>query len=106
MSLEFRNLVLSAAQRSILFLPHALEQMASPERRITRAEVKDVVYSGEMIENYPNDPRGHSCLLSGLTSSGRPIHVVCAPKEDYLVVITAYPPDPERWSEDFSMRKK
>ena len=32
-----------------------------------------------MVEDYPDDSRGHSCLMLGFGKGGRPIHVVCAP---------------------------
>jgi len=53
------------------------------------------------VEDYPDDPRGHSCLLLGSGEGGRSIHVVCAPREDYLAIITAYIPDPARWEPGF-----
>jgi hypothetical protein len=96
--------VRAAADQNILFLPHALRQMVRPDRMITTTEVKEVIGKGEVIENYPEDPRGPSCLLLGLGEGGRPIHVVCAPKEDYLAIITAYLPDESEWSNDFRVR--
>ncbi len=59
---------------------------------------------GEVIEDYPADARGHSCLLLGAGDAGRPIHAVCAPKDDYLAVITAYLPGKDEWSDDFRRR--
>jgi hypothetical protein len=35
----------------------------------------------------------------------RPVHVVCAPRADYMAVITAYLPAPDQWSNDFRVRK-
>ncbi len=96
----------AAARRRVLFLPHAVRQMARPDRLISTGEVRSVVEQGEVIEHYPQDPRGHSCLILGLGESGRPIHVVCAPKEGYLAVITAYLPDPDEWSADFRTREE
>jgi len=93
-----------AGQR-LLFLPHAVRQMARPERMITTAEVRHVVLAGEIVEDYPDDTRGHSCLVFGRGDQGRPIHVLCSPKMDYLAIITAYLPDPARWSEDFRRRR-
>jgi hypothetical protein len=95
--------VRQAARRRILFLPHAVKQMSHPERLIAPREVEAVVLEGELIEDYPDDPRGPSCLLLG-TPSGRPIHVVCSPKGDYLAIITAYVPDSAQWSRDFRRR--
>ncbi len=93
-----------AAKKKILFLPHALHQMLRPDRMIRRTEVRDVIERGQVIEDYPTDARGHSCLLMGRGATGRAIHVVCAPKDDYLAVITAYLPGETEWSSDSSMR--
>jgi hypothetical protein len=67
-------------------------------------EVETVATQGELIEDYPEDARGHSCLLLGFGEGGRPIHAVCSPKDDYLAIITAYLPDPAQWSRDFKRR--
>ncbi len=67
-------------------------------------EVETVATQGELIEDYPEDARGHSCLLLGFGEGGRPIHAVCSPKDDYLAIITAYLPDPTQWSRDFKRR--
>ncbi|OGC02996.1 hypothetical protein A2V82_02780 [candidate division KSB1 bacterium RBG_16_48_16] len=93
-------------QKKVLFLPHALRQMLRPDRMITRHEVTQVISEGELIEDYPDDARGHSCLILGKGDTDRAIHVVCSPKEDYLAVITAYIPDSNEWSSDFKKRKK
>ena len=87
----------------MLFLPHAVKQMSRPDRLIRAAEVQSVVLDGELIEDYPDDPRGHSCLLLG-APDGRTVHVVCSPKADYLAIITAYVPDSSQWSADFRRR--
>lgn len=77
--------------------------MSRPDRMITEAEVRAVIKEGEIIEDYPEDARGHSCLMLGYTQ--RAVHVVCSPKDEYLAVITAYLPDPGEWSEDFRERR-
>jgi hypothetical protein len=97
--------VREAAQKRLLFLPHAVRQMSRPARMITPAEVGTAVLQGELIEDYPQDPRGHSCLFLGFGDADRPVHVVCSPKDDYLAIITAYLPDPAQWSEDFRRRR-
>jgi hypothetical protein len=96
--------VQAAARQRLLFLPHAIRQMSHPDRMITPEEVERVVLEGEMIEDYPTDPRGHSCLLLGFGDKDLPIHVVCSPSDDYLAIITAYRPAPELWSGDFKRR--
>ncbi len=76
-------------------------------RRIQTKEIEEAVYSGTIIEPYPDDPRGESCLILGFTSQKRPLHVVCGQIEDERVlVITAYEPDPEEWESDWKTRKQ
>jgi hypothetical protein len=94
-----------AAGKKLLFLPHAIRQMSRPERMITPQEVERVVMTGELVEDYPHDSRGHSCLLLGFGDTGRAVHVVCSPKADYLAVITAYLPDTDQWSPDYRRRR-
>lgn len=71
---------------------------------ISTADVRRVLEDGEIIEDYPEDIRGHSCLILGWRPDGRPVHIVCAPKDEYLAVITAYIPDEAQWSKDFRKR--
>ena len=97
--------VRKAAKLRLLFLPHAVRQMARPERLITPGEVRAVIDEGEIIEDYPEDARGHSCLMLGSGLDSRPIHIVCAPKEDFLAIITAYVPTNEEWEAGFRRRK-
>lgn len=93
-----------AAAVKILFLPHALRQMSRPERMILSAEVRRVVEAGELIEDYAEDVRGHSCLLLGRVDDNRFIQV-CSPKHEYLAVITAYVPSLDEWESNLKTRK-
>jgi Domain of unknown function (DUF4258) len=98
--------VREAAARRTLFLTHAVSQMNSPDRMISTQEVRAVIFRGMVIENYPEDVRGHSCLMLGWGEGDRPLHVLCAPKPDYLAIITVYLPSPEQWEPDWRTRKK
>jgi len=98
--------VREAAAKRILFLPHAINQMNSPERMISTQEVRAVVFHGVVIEDYPEDARGHSCLMLGRGERDRPLHVVCAPRPEYLAVITTYLPSPEQWQQNWRTRRK
>jgi hypothetical protein len=101
-----QDLVREAAVKKLLFLPHAIRQMNKPERMITTGEVREVVLHGDIIEDYPEDVRGHSCLMAGQLQLGRVVHVVCSPKADYLAIITAYLPDSDEWNETGRQRRK
>jgi len=79
--------------------------MARPTPIISRSEVEAVVVRGDVIEDYPEDVRGHSCLMTA-APEGRAVHVVCSPKADYLAVITVYLPEPAHWSSDSRERKR
>ncbi len=71
---------------------------------ITTTEVLSAIEEGEVIDDYPEDTRGHSCLILGRGEDERPIHVVCSPKDDFLAIVTAYLPDPDKWSKGFRVR--
>jgi hypothetical protein len=94
-----------ATEKRILYLPHALDEMNAPAELITADDVQAVIFKDDIVEDYPEDVRGHSCLMLGHGTEGRPIHVVCSPKEDYLAIITVYLPDARRWETDWKTRK-
>ncbi len=103
---DFLEQLREAATKQILFLPHALNQMNAPDRMISTHEVRKVIFQGRVIEDYPEDKRGHSCLILGQGIEDRPIHVVCAPKLDYLAVITAYLSSLNQWRSDWQTRRE
>jgi hypothetical protein len=72
---------------------------------ISTGAVRTVIEQGEIIEDYPEDVRGHSALLRGVGDGGRIIHIVCSPKTEFAAVITGYVPDPNEWSLDLRERK-
>ena len=99
-------MVRKRAEQKLLFLPHAIRQMMHPDRMITTLEVRKVIFEGEIIEDYPDDARGHSCLMLGYGENNRALHVVCAPKDEYLVIVTTYVPDEGQWDKGFKHRRK
>ena len=77
---------------------HATDQ--SILRRIARSEVEEAIEHGAVIEDYPSDKYGPSCLVFGYTNSGRPLHVHCThPVRVRLKIITVYEPHPDEWVE-------
>jgi hypothetical protein len=73
---------------------------ADEERRNEGLEISDLetaLTTGVILEDYPNDPRGPSCLVNG-ESQGIPIHIVCGRnRSGWLVIITVYRPEPPKW---------
>ena len=101
---HLKKQIIASANKKILYLPHAIKRMSQPERMITVTEIKEAVKYGEIIEQYPEDKRGVSCLVLYFLEK-RAIHVVCAPRIEYLAIITAYIPAADQWSSDFRVRK-
>ena len=74
-------------------------------RRIKAADIEQAVKSGNIIEDYPNDPRGASCLILGRVGS-RPLHILFARLEaEEILIVTAYEPDSEEWENNWQTRK-
>ena len=85
------------------FSKHAVDQ--SIIRRIGVQDLHDVIANGTVIEDYPEDKYGPSCLILGVTSKKRPIHIQCSyPSRPILKIITLYEPDPALWI-DFKERR-
>jgi hypothetical protein len=80
--------------------------MSRPDRMIGTGDVRHIIAEGEVIEDYLDDIRGHSCLLMGFDKGRKPVHIICAPRDDYLAIITAYRPSPLEWESDFKKRKR
>jgi hypothetical protein len=93
------------SQRQYEFSKHAVDQ--SIIRDISVAEVEEAI-SGRsaVVEDYPKDKYGPSCLILGFTKAGRPLHIQCSyPSRPLIKIITLYEPDPDLWF-DFKIRKQ
>jgi hypothetical protein len=85
------------------FSKHAADRMIL--RHITVSEIREAIDSGEVIEDYPQDKYGPSCLILGKTKQKRFLHIQCSyPSRSLVKVITVYEPDPNEWS-SFRVRK-
>jgi hypothetical protein len=85
------------------FSRHAVDQ--SILRHVTLQDIREAVADGEIIEDYPNDRYGPSCLISGHTQAGRPVHIQCSyPSRPLVKIITLYEPDANLWV-NFKVRK-
>jgi hypothetical protein len=85
------------------FSKHAVDQ--SILRQISVQELHEAIANGEIIEDYPEDKYGPSCLILGFTQASRPLHIQCSyPSRPLVKIITLYEPDPVRWI-DFRVRR-
>jgi hypothetical protein len=62
------------AQNQFEFTQHAVDQ--SILRHISVQELHEAIEHGEIIEDYPHDKYGPSCLILGFTQAGRPSYPV------------------------------
>ena len=72
---------------------------ADAERRADGIELAGIINAlgnGKILEDYPDDPRGHSCLVWG-KAEGQDVHIVCGRRIDLLAIITVYIPKPPKW---------
>ena len=91
--------------KNVEFRLHAVERMF--ERGISTEDVRQVIQSGQVIEDYLNDKPFPSCLVFG-KAEGKPLHVVIATDKEAsrAIVITVYEPDPSQWEPGFERRKQ
>ncbi|MGB3405145.1 MAG: DUF4258 domain-containing protein [Microcoleaceae cyanobacterium] len=87
------------------FSKHAVDQ--SIIRQVRVQEIREAIANGQVIEDYPQDKYGPSCLICGITEIQRPIHVQCSyPGRTLIKIITVYEPDPQRWNANFTQRRQ
>ncbi len=90
------NIREAIASRRYLLTLHAVRQ--AEEREIAVQEIEEAFLAGdpEIIEDYPQDARGSSCLILAQTAAGRTLHVqVSYPPTVWI--ITVYEPSPDKW---------
>jgi hypothetical protein len=106
MSQTLEQIQLLAQSGKIVVSVHGYEELT--QDAIFFSEVLDGLAAAEVVEDYPDAAKGPSVLVLQTDDSGHPIHVVWGVpkgKTEPGVLITAYRPDPLRWSADFKKRK-
>jgi hypothetical protein len=85
-----------------------LSHHAQMERGKDKVSVDDIIaaiLNGKVLESYPDDPRGGSCLVAGQGLDNRWLHVVCGTfGQDDLLIITVYIPKLPKWLDPFTRR--
>lgn len=76
------------------------------ERDISRADVKNGITTGEIIEDYPDDYPNPSCLILGYTVNNRILHIVAGYDSINVYIITTHYPDAKKFGDDLKTRRK
>jgi len=100
--MDIGSIQVAAQQNGLFFTEHAVRQMV--KRAIMDTEVQEALSAGEIIEEYPADKYGPSCLILGNTIQKRPLHMVCS-LPPRVRVVTVYEPDPEKWIDNRHRRE-
>ena len=88
--MDLQEIQEAVRQGRVFFTDHAVRQMAA--RAIMDSEAIETLLNGEIIEEYPDDKYGPSCLVYGDTQAERPLHVLCS-VPPRVRIITVYQPD-------------
>jgi hypothetical protein len=84
-----------AAGDAVRITRHAHQEML--EENIRLDDMLRAISNGRILEDYPDHRRGACCLLHGLDSDNRDIHVVCTTGLPTLIIVTVYVPKPPKW---------
>jgi len=67
---------------------------------ITLHDIETVIFDGQILEEYPDDPRGPSCLILGYIQN-RPVHIVCGyTSTKWIRMVTVYIPKLPKWIDE------
>ena len=85
---------------------HGSDEMDDDD--LSEAEVIAATLTGEVIEDYPMAFPHPACLVLGRLNDDSAVHLVWAidAQKGYAAIVTAYRPDPARWSADLKTRVK
>ena len=106
MSVIFDKVLELAEKKEIRISDHGYDELA--EDSIFARDIIDSVKDAVTVEDYPDYPKEPCVLVLQKDQDNQPIHVVWGIPmgcETPAVVVTAYRPDPDRWTEDLLRRK-
>jgi len=106
MSMTFDKVRALVQRGEVRVSDHGYDEMSDED--ILGRDVLAGVFDGVLVEDYPAYAKGPCVLVLQKDLNQQPIHVVWGIPKDLsspAVVVTAYRPNPDLWSEDFTRRK-
>ena len=106
MSHTLQSVLALVARQEVVVSDHGYDELAADV--ILVQDILTGVSDAIVIEDYPTYYKGPCVLVLQQDPQGQPLHVVWGIPKDAVspaVVVTAYRPDPTRWTEDFMRRK-
>jgi hypothetical protein len=102
----FQKIKILIEKKDVLISSHGYDELA--EDGILVKEILSSMDAAIVLEDYPDFGKGSCCLVLQKDNKGNPIHAVwgiSVGTERPAVLITAYRPSDERWSNNYTRRK-
>lgn len=107
MSVTYQRIVTLVRNGEVHVSEHVYDELV--EDHLSARAVVASLAGGVVVEDYPDYGKGPCVLVLQRDRDGAPIHVVWGIRQGQstpAVLVTAYRPDPARWSSDFMRRRK
>jgi hypothetical protein len=106
LSNTFQRILALVASGQVRVSDHGYQELQADD--ILFGDVLDDVEAAIVVEDYPDYYKGPCVLVLELDANGDPIHVLWGiplNKTTPAVLVTAYRPDPNEWTDGFRKRK-